>query len=386
MAEKLGFANGYPTVVIDLGNALVKIGAPMSNGQYEYGTTKHACVEIDEARYARLVHEYGDRKGHYEYIKWNGRFFVVGEAALSEGDVKPVQGRNKYSRDYYGIIFISTLLKIYHGKVPEKINAFLGYPPSDFDFINDLMKSVIGNWNFDNLGRKITLRVEHASVFDEIVGGVHNVILDEDGNRVRLDKNTKGPALIAKDGPSIVCDLGGRTFDIVRLTKTGEPDYRVIASRGIGVNDAVEQFKRVFEMRHKDVLRDAENGLPLERIYECFADPQKRVRVAGSKYVECMDIYTQSTTRLVNEVKDAYRDMSRGSISHNYALLTGGGTGSLYEELSKSVFYQFYDAGALFLAADRPIIHQANVRGAVKMIPALIEASKRRVRMLASGK
>lgn len=385
MADSLGFANGYPTVAIDLGNALVKIGAPMSNGAYEFGSTKHACVEIDEARYARLVYEYGDRKGHYEYIKWKNRYFVVGEAALSEGDVKPVQGRNKYSRDYYGIIFISTLLKIYHGKVPEKINAFLGYPPSDFGFIKDLMKSVIGDWNFDNLGRKFSIRVEHASVFDEIVGGVHNVILDDDGNRIRLDKNTKGAALIAKDGPSIVCDLGGRTFDIVRLTKTGEPDYRVIASRGIGVNDAIEQFKRVFELKHQDVLSDAVNGLPLERVYECFADPEHRVRIAGNTYIACNDIYVQSTTRLVNEVKDAYRDMSRGSITNNYGLLTGGGTGSLYEDLCKSVFPQFHKAGALFLAAERNIIHQANVRGAVKMIPGLIEASKRRARTLSTG-
>ena len=387
MAEStpLGFANGYPTVAIDLGNALVKIGAPMSSGKYEFADTDHACVEIDESRYARLVHEYGDRKGHYGYVKWKNRYFVTGTPALSEGDVKPVQGRNKYSRDYYGIIFISTLLKIYHGKVPEKINAFVGYPPSDFPFIGELMKSVVGNWEIDNLGRKLSIRVEHVSAFDEIVGGVHNVILDAEGNRIRLDKNTKGAALIAKDGPTIVCDLGGGTFDMLRLGKTGEPDYSQIASRTIGINDAIEQFKRVFESRHKEYVRDSKAGLPLERIYECFNDPEHKVRIAGDLKIECKDIYNQAITRLVNEVQSAYRDMSRGSIAYNYCLLTGGGSGLVYEDLSKQVFSQFSKGNALYLAHDRDKLHYANVRGAVRMIPGLVEASKRRARTLSAG-
>lgn len=385
MSEKLGFANGYPTVAIDLGNALVKIGAPMTNGKYEFGDTAHACVEIDEARYARLVHEYKDRKGHYEYIKWRNRYFVTGDPALSEGEVKPVRGRNKYSRSYYGIIFISTLLKIYHGKVPEKINAFVGYPPSDFQFRNELMKSVLGDWEIDNLGRKVSVRVEHVSAFDEIVGGVHNVILDADGNRIRLDKGTKGAALIAKDGPTIVCDLGGGTFDMLRLGKTGEPDYSQIESRTVGINDAIEQFKRVFDTRHKEYVRDSKAGLPLERIHECFKDPQHRVRIAGEDYVDCSDIYNQAIARLVNEVQAAYRDMSRGSIAYNYCLLTGGGSGLVYEDLSKQVFSQFSKAKALYLAHDRDKLHYANVRGAVRMIPGLVEASKRRARLLANG-
>lgn len=381
----LGFANGYPTVAIDLGNALVKIGAPMANGKYEYADTPHACVEIDEARYARLIHEYGDRKGHYQYLKWKNRYFVTGDSALSEGDVEIAQGRNKYSRSYYGVVFISTLLRIYHGKVPEKINAFVGYPPSDFQFIKELMRSVIGNWEVDNLGRKISIRVEHVSAFDEIVGGVHNVILDAEGNRIRLDKGTKGAALIAKDGPTIVCDLGGGTFDMLRLGKTGEPDYSQIESRPVGINDAIDQFKRVFDTRHKEYVRDAKSGLPLERIHDCFRDPEHKVRVAGDQYIDCKDIYNQAMSRLVNEVQAAYRGMSRGSIAYNYCLLTGGGSGLVYEDLSKQVFAQFSKANALYLAHDRDKLHYANVRGAVRMIPGLVEASKRRARTKAPG-
>lgn len=379
MTEQSGFANGYPVVCADIGNGLVKMGAWV-RGRPKVVDGKHALVEIDEARYARLTKEYGDSKAHYEYIKWGNRYFVVGQSALVEGNVTPVQGRNKYRRDYFGILFVSTLLKMHQGDVPETINAFLGYPPNDLDFTPELIRSVVGNWSIDSLGRKKTFRVAYATVFDEIVGGTMNVTLDEDGSPLKPDKTKKGPERILWDGPTITADLGFGTFDLLRLDKMGRPDYSQIRSRNIGIGDAIETFINIFNKRHKKYLTDAENGVPLERVYDCFYDPLHRVRIAGDTYVDCMDIYKQATTKLVNAVANAYRDLSRGSVSYNYCLLSGGGSGLLYDELCKEVFPQFHDASAIFLANDREQMHLANVKGSMRMVPAMIEASQRRAR------
>lgn len=377
MTEKLGFANGFPVVCADIGNGLIKMGGWI-RGRRECVSGVHAWAEIDEARYSRLTKEYGDSKGHFEYIKWGNRYFAVGDAALAEGNVRPVQGRNKYRREYYGIMFVSTLLKMYHGSIPEQVNAFLGYPPADFEFTTELMKSVIGTWNIDSLGRKISFRVAHASVFDEIVGGVMNVTLSDDGKPLRPDPDTKGPALIAQDGPTIVGDLGYGTFDLLKLDKMGRPDYSQIKGQPIGIGDAIDMFVRIFNKQHKEYLMDAESGIPMERVYECFYDPLHRVRVAGSTYIDCMDIYKQATNRLINAVANAYRDMSRGSIAYNYCLLTGGGSGLLYDELCTAVFPQFKKANAIFLAHDAKEMHIANVRGSMRMIPAMIELANRK--------
>lgn len=388
MAEtpSLGFANGYPVIAADIGNGLIKMGGWV-RGRRQFVSGTHACVEIDEARYARLTEERQNDKGHYEYIKWKNRCYVVGAAALSEGKVSPVQGQNKYRKDYYGIMFISTLLRLYQGNPPEDINAYVGFPPPDAQWKTNLLKSVLGDWEIDNLGRKKHIRVHFAAPWDEIVGGVKNVTHADDGSALRPNMTTKTmtPSLIAVDGPSIVVDLGYGTFDVLRLNKTGQPDYTQIGGRRIGIGNAIEDFTRVFNHRHKKYLEDAEDGISLERVYDCFYDSKHQVRIAGQTFVDCMDIYKSATQRLINAVTDAFREMSRGSISYNYCLLTGGGSGLLYNELCKQVFPQFAEAGAIFLAHKADEMHLANVSGAMKMVPGLIDASQRRARAAGSG-
>lgn len=378
---ELGFANEFDVVTADIGNGRFKLGAWVNKRRKTIDGI-HACVEIDEARYARLTEEHGGGKSHWEYLKWKGRYFVVGAAALSEGNITPVQMQNKYRRDYYGVMFIALTLKLYNGNVPENINAWLGYPPAAASFRKELLSSVLGTWDIESLGRKRRIRVHSGLCWDEIIGGVKNVTKDDSGEDVRPERNTKDPvaALIAVDGPTIVIDVGYGTTDVIRLDKMGQPDYKKIAGRKVGIGQAIEEFVRVFNFRHKQYVSDAEEGISLERVYECFADPQHRVRVAGNTYIDCKDIYKAAVQRLVNAIADAYREMSGGSISYNYCLLTGGGAALLYHELCEQVFPQFAKAKAIFLAHDKNEMHLANVLGAMKMVPGLIAAAKRRVR------
>lgn len=371
----LGFANGNMNVAADVGNFGVKLAIdnPDGRGKGKIVQMFHALHETDETTYMHLSESYADQGAH-QFLKWNGRFFILGEAALSAGsDVKPLQGRSKYQRGYYPILFMSAFLNLMRRaeNVPDRINIFAGYPPGDREQKENLQKALLGNWSFDNLGKKINIRVDYVSVYDEIVGGAMNVALASDGTPI------VGHPLTT-DGPTIAVDIGGGTTDFLRLGRNGMPDYSRITSRRIGINDAVQTFKRLFDRKHKKHLEDALNGLPLERVYECFFDPLHRVRIVGSEYLDCKDIYEQSINPLLNAIRDGYTDFSQGSINFNYALLTGGGSGSLEHELRERIFPRFDKANAIFLAEDKREIVYANVRGARKMIRPMIERAKQR--------
>jgi hypothetical protein len=369
----LGFANGNINIAADVGNFGVKLAVDNTDGRGKGKIAQmlHALYETDQSTYMRLSESYND-EGRHQFISWNGQYFIAGDAALSAGDVKPLQGRNKYHKKYYGVLFMSALLQLLRRTdMPERINIFAGYPPGDREQKQNLQKALIGLWSFDNLGKKIKVNVDYVSVFDEIVGGAMNVALASDGTPI------VGHPLTT-DGPTIAVDIGGGTTDFLRLGKNGMPDYSKIASRRVGINDAVNTFKTIFDRKHADVVRDAENGLPFERIYECFFDPLHRVRTVGKEYLDCRDIYEQSINRVLNAVRDAFVDFSQGAINYNYVLLTGGGCALLEKELREKIFPKFDKAGAIFLADDKKEMLYANVRGARKMIRPMIERAKQR--------
>ncbi len=369
-----GFANGNLTIAADVGNFGVKLAVdnPDGRGKGKIAQMLHALHETDETTYAHLSESYSDQ-GTHQFIRWNNRFFILGEAAFSAAsDIKPLQGRSKYQKAYFGILFMSGLLQLMRNAgVPERINVFAGYPPGDRDQKDLLQKSLLGRWSLDSLGTKTTVFVDYAIGYDEIVGGAMNVALASDGTRI------VGHPLTT-DGPTIAVDIGGGTTDFLRLGRNGMPDYTKIASRRVGINDAVATFKLIFDRKHKAHLEDALNGLPIERIYECFFDPEHRVRILGNEYVDCKDIYKQAVNKVLNAIRDAFADFSQGSVNYNYVLLTGGGCGLLESELREQIFPRYNKANAIFLAEDKREILYANVRGARKMIRPMIERAKQR--------
>ncbi len=369
-----GFANGNVTIAADVGNFGVKLAVdnPDGRGKGKIAQMLHALHETNETTYSDLSESYSDL-GTHQFIKWNNRYFILGEAAFAAAsDVKPLQGRAKYHKHYFGVLFMSGLLQLMRNSVmPERINVFAGYPPGDRAQKENLQKSLLGRWSLDSLGKKIETYVDFAAGYDEIVGGAMNVALATDGTRI------VGHPLTT-DGPTIAVDIGGGTTDFLRLGRNGMPDYTKIASRRVGINDAVATFKKLFDRKHKAHLDDALNGLPIERIYECFFDSQHRVRLMGTSYLDCKDIYKQSINPILNAIRDAFAEFSQGAVNYNYVLLTGGGCGLLECELREQIFPRYEKAGAIFLAEEKTEILYANVRGARKLIRPMIERAKQR--------
>ncbi len=374
MNNTRGFASGDDNIAVDIGNTYSK-AVMIRNGRQEaecYFPT--AIVEVTERKYDELVYGYGSDSGQYQFLKWNGRYFIVGEDAYNAGDFRPLEGRQKYTKDYYGILLASAILRLYCGEPPETLNVFAGFPAGDVSQLPTLLKCIVGSWALDNLGKRIKFRVAFASGYPEIIGGAMNIVLAPDGLRYADHP-------IIEDGPTVVCDLGGGTFDIVGLKQDGTPDYTRMASRRIGINDAIENFRSLFDKRFPEAVEDTENGLPDSRIHECFLDEKHRVRTPAG-YLDCWDIYEQATSNLLNQVRIAYREMVRGSVSFNHALMTGGGGGLLLQELAERVFMQFADGGALHASDKRDEMFIASPRGAGKMLVAMsyMTPSKRRVR------
>ena len=115
----LGFGNGLPIAVGDGGNNQFKIvsdGALLrSSNKPEVVIFDHAIAEIDQGTYERLMH-YFERGDASHLVRWRDRFFVVGEQAYSVAPgFTPLSGRAKMTRDYYGIMFMHGVAKLFNG-------------------------------------------------------------------------------------------------------------------------------------------------------------------------------------------------------------------------------------------------------------------------------
>lgn len=356
------FANGLPTVVVDLGHSEIKVKC----GTLELNFP-HAIAETVTEEYDRMVAEYGSNWSPY-YMKWRNRVFVIGEAAENHRNwAEALRGRQRLTVDYYGVIMVNAITRLFNGKPPEAMNVFLTHPPADQGYKQELMKAAGGRWVYEVTGRKCELIIGYRATVDEIIGGAMNVALNPHGEYYSTD--------IIDDGPTVVVDLGGGTFDVAKLNKGGSIDYGIAQSERIGVREVVQRFQEAAssDKRFAEYLRDSEGGLPIQRVRECFMDEQKRVRMPGKdNYIEAADLFDRASAPLINQMQRAFSQMTRSSAQFNHALVTGGGGGLLYDAIAEKVLEVFARHDALHKADRRDQMIFANVRGGWKMVQAAI--------------
>lgn len=374
-----GFANGLDSLAVDIGHNYTKaiaIREGRAIGDCEFLT---AIAEVDSSKFEMVMDasSFGGQEIRPQFVEWEGRHFIVGDDAFNIADVKQIEGRQRYTRDYYGIILASVIRHIYGHEVPQALNVFAGYPPDDHNQKVPHLKALLGRWTIGTSLGKVSYKIEYAARYPEVLGGAMNVVLGVDGTRYQDHP-------IVDDGPTIVLDVGGGTFDIVVLKSDGTPDMtRFATRRGTGVNNVIREFRMLFDKKFPELVEDTHGGLPTARIYDCFLDKDKRVRTPAG-YINCKDIYGQAIVRTMNTIKQAYKDMGGGSINYNNALVSGGGGGLLWDEISTEVLGAFADGGHLYMSDLRAQMIYANVRGAVKMLSGMMAVTttgkgKRRV-------
>lgn len=373
----LGFANGNPVVIGDIGNALGKMltDQPIikGNNPFDFVDFQHGIAEVNKSRWNTML-SYRNGKSAYDLIRVGEKYFAVGDTAYSvQPDFDPIVGRAKYSRDYYGVLFLSGVCRLFEGNPPKVINAFLAHPSRDRDFKKELMRSVAGKWSFYCGSKHIEMEVSYVNTWEEAAGGATNATTGVDG------KPIKGIHIVG-DGPTLVFDLGGGSLDMVRLNKDGSIDYDYgLVSQPLGVNKAVNAFKQLFDDKYRNYLDDAENGFPRDRIHDIFMDEKHEFRAIGQTF-DCRDLYEDAVAPIIREARNHVRSFTRGRLSFNRVLIDGGGSALLYKDIVDKIFPDYFKNSALHLADARNELHKANSRGAKKLLPMLRQESEIRAR------
>lgn len=370
----LGFANGNVNVVADIGNARAKLATDIHTrmaDRLNVDHFTHAIAEIARADYDELCYRFRERQA-WHFIAWEGRYFIVGDDVFHYNPTfDPKRGRLKYSKDYYGILFIAGLLRLFGNGIPEKVNALLAHPPADLALRESLMRSVVGKWRFESNGVKHVVHIPYANVFDEIAGGLINATTAPDGE---LYSDMK------MDGQTLVFDLGGGTLDLA-LADNGKINYsRIMDSTRSGANTAINAFKRDFDVTHSDLVSNYEDGIPRDTVHQIFLHPDHILELAAGDVLDCTRMYQRAINPVIATALDSVRKFAGNMMGIRRVLLDGGVSGLMYDEISKQVFPAFLDKGAILLADKRADMLKANARGGIKLLEGLKTETRRRAK------
>lgn len=273
---------------------------------------------------------------------------MIGESAERHGVHTQRTGSSRYTRDYYGI-FASAILGRFYERGME-ISIFGSHPPGDSIYREDLMKSVIGDWDVEVGGHERKFRVSYANTFDEPVGGLMNVILTEDGQHYQRTE--------LNGGRSLVIDIGGFTTDWIAVNPGGEVDYSLARSLPMGIQNVVSDFEESFRANNHKAVKDAP-VLPHDRIRKAIISGG--FEGAGRRIPSEKEAF-EATNLLLNRIADTYQRLAGGALSWDAIILTGGGSGLLYKRLISILNHE-----RVILADDLQNIHLANVRGGLKL-------------------
>ena len=153
-------------MVLDAGNSIIKAKiARRERGEIVF---PHALKPLTEAEYASILARAGASGPLRDYLRINGHPYAIGASAERHGVQVQRIGAARYTRDYYGIFAASALARLYERSMD--ISVFGSHPPGDMKFREDLMKSVVGDWQVELGDHERHFKVIYANTFDEPVG------------------------------------------------------------------------------------------------------------------------------------------------------------------------------------------------------------------------
>lgn len=333
-------------LVLDAGNSVIK--AKIARRDRSEIAFPHALKPLTEAEYASVLSRAGKQSSLQDYVRINGQPYVVGESAERHGVHTQRTGSSRYTRDYYGVFAAAILGRCYDRGM--EVSVFGSHPPGDAIYREDLMKSVIGEWNVEVEGHERCFKVSYANTFDEPVGGLMNVLLTEDGQHYQHTE--------LNDGRSLVIDVGGFTTDWIAVNPGGEVDYSLARSVPMGIQNVVTDFEASFRANNLKAVKDTP-VLPPERIRQAIATS---VFQGAGRRIACEKEAKEATNLLLNRIMDTYQRIAGGALSWDAIILTGGGIGLLYNRLKPLLNHE-----RVILADELESIHLANVRGGLKL-------------------
>jgi len=149
-------------MVLDSGNSIIKAKiARRENGEIAF---THALRQLTESEYQNIFSRASMNGNTKDYLRVNGVPYVVGESAERHGALIQRSGASRYTRDYYGVLAAISLARLYSRG--REVAVLGSHPPGDVKYREDLMQSVIGEWEVETESSKANFRVIYANTFD----------------------------------------------------------------------------------------------------------------------------------------------------------------------------------------------------------------------------
>jgi hypothetical protein len=278
----------------------------------------------------------------------NGKPYVFGEQAEHHGRITRRKAGARYTPDYYGVFAAYTMGRAF--KTGGEVGVFASHAPGYIDFRENLMDSVLGQWDVIIGSKDLSFDVQYVNTFDEPKGGLMNVVLTEDGTRYQHSDINGNTAL--------VIDIGGHTTDWLRVQAGGKVDYSLNESTPIGILDIMKNFEKAFKPKLLKESRGLDN-LPPESVREAI---KTGLFAGGGRNYPCQPEVDQAVSKFLNEVGEAYTNVAGGPLPYHTIVLTGGGSAALYDLL-----IPILEHDRVMLADVPGTIHLANVRGGFKL-------------------
>ena len=333
-------------LVLDAGNSIIKAKiARRENGEIAF---PHALRQLTESEFQKILTRVSTSGSSKEYVRVNGIPYAIGESAERHGVLTQRSGAARYTRDYYGILAAVALAHLY-GRGRE-VAVFGSHPPGDVKYREDLMRSVIGEWEVEIKQSKINFRVIYANTFDEPLGGLMNVLLTEDGQHYQY--------AYVGEGRALVIDIGGFTTDFLAVNPGGEVGYSLARSVPLGIQSVIRDFEDSFRANNLEAVKDMP-VLPTDRVRKAIVTGA--FEGGGRKY-PCEEDVEEATSLFLNHFIDTYQRLAGGALAWDTIILTGGGSALLYHKIKPLLKHN-----NVMLADDLDSLHMANVRGGLKL-------------------
>lgn len=340
---------GNKIAVLDVGNAEIK-ARRLSGKELAF---KHAMIEISSSKHAEILNRYGADAPHDFMMVTDrqdrARYYVVGDKAESYGLVTNKRGQDRYTDDYYGVLALAAIARLY----PQggDVTVYASHPPGHYRYTRDLMEAIFGVWSVAvGAGRDVQINVTYINVFDEPIGGFMNALLTDNGAAYQ---NSEIAGCICN-----VLDFGGGTADIATVNETGEIEYALAESFPVGIIDALSGFELAIRDRYTDELK-ANDFLQPARVRDAFKSGI--LRTGGYDF----DVLAEAETArnaLLNRIQNIYSSRLAGGTRADVLLLTGGGSALLYDHLLPILNHP-----RVYLADNLDSLQWANVRGGCKL-------------------
>lgn len=332
-------------VVVDGGNSVIKGKTASAEESFP-----HAIKELMPQAYDQAMMRGGEQID--DYVLVNGIPYAIGKRAFSEGFNGRQHGSARYTKSYYGVFVAAMIGRLYRKSI-NRIVFYGSHAPQDVEWRDDLKDAVIGYWQVECAGSQHEFEIVDAHCFDEPVGGLMNVVLNEEGTGYH--KNGRD----LRRGRTLVIDIGGHTTDIV-VMEDGKVIYTSAESTEAGVIQVEKDFTRALISQYRNNFKNANAPSP-ERIREAIRTG--KYKAGGYGELPCEDIVDRAANLLMATVHDLF--IHHGGVAGNEnLLLTGGGSGLLRRKIEE----QLGHPNTILATEDASEIHFANVRGGMKMM------------------